>query len=148
MCSGYETFDHCLKCLALTWCSQICRNFYKGLLCIRRLLFEWIGFFLKFWLRQSQSLNWGHNLTNFKATGTWIWIRCIDPLQWDKAIACAPHVSMEYWKSLVDRRAESLMDEESEEAIAYSIAGGNLEETVQVGTTCIQTPICGIYLLI
>ena len=57
----------------------------------------------------------------------------IGPFQWDKAIACAPHVSMEYWKSLVDRRAEYLMDEESEEAIVYSIAGGNLEETVQVG---------------
>ena len=54
--------------------------------------------------------------------------------QWDKAIACSPHVSLEYWKSLVDRRAESLMDEESEEAVAYSIAGGNLEETVQVRT--------------
>ena len=57
----------------------------------------------------------------------------VGPFQWDKAIACAPHVSMEYWKSLVDRRAEYLMDEESEEAIVYSIAGGNLEETVQVG---------------
>ena len=47
---------------------------------------------------------------------------------------------MEYWKSLVDRRAESLMDEESEEAIVYSIAGGNLEETVQVSRTFYYCP--------
>ncbi len=54
--------------------------------------------------------------------------------QWDKAIACAPHVSMEYWKSLCDRRAEFLMEEESEEAVVYSLVGGNLEETVQVSS--------------
>ncbi|CAM1325653.1 WDR17 (predicted) [Pycnogonum litorale] len=44
--------------------------------------------------------------------------------QWEKALSISPAVSIDYWKSLTKRRAESLMDEDNESALEYSMACG------------------------
>lgn len=50
---------------------------------------------------------------------------------WDKALAIAPSVSMKYWKSLMDRRANHLTIEDDDDSVAYCIASGNTELLVR-----------------
>ncbi len=51
--------------------------------------------------------------------------------QWEKAIAFAPHVSMEYWKTLVERHAKSLSEGGNEEAVNYELISNNISSAVQ-----------------
>ncbi|XP_014672534.1 PREDICTED: WD repeat-containing protein 17-like [Priapulus caudatus] len=51
--------------------------------------------------------------------------------EWEKALAVAPGVSMEYWTSLAKRRAEQLSAEDSEEAVPYLVATGDAEAVVE-----------------
>ena len=48
--------------------------------------------------------------------------------QWEKALAFAPKVSMDYWQSLVNRYAEHLASQDSLDAFGYQIAGGQVDD--------------------
>ena len=48
--------------------------------------------------------------------------------EWDKAIALAPAVSMDYWKDLTARYAKSLVESESEDVVPYYIAIGDVDK--------------------
>ncbi|XP_052537528.1 WD repeat-containing protein 17 isoform X1 [Tympanuchus pallidicinctus] len=50
--------------------------------------------------------------------------------EWDKALSVAPGVSMQYWKKLMQRRADQLIQEESDDAIPYCIATGDVKKLV------------------
>ena len=44
--------------------------------------------------------------------------------EWEKALAVAPGVSMVYWKSLAQRRAQQLMQEDNDNTVPYCVATG------------------------
>ena len=46
--------------------------------------------------------------------------------EWDKALATAPGVSMNYWKTLTQKRALALMAEDKDETVPYAVATGTL----------------------
>ena len=48
--------------------------------------------------------------------------------EWEKALAVAPGVSMAYWKSLAQRRAHSLIQEDSDTTIPYCVATGMVDK--------------------
>ncbi|XP_061439643.1 WD repeat-containing protein 17 isoform X6 [Rhineura floridana] len=50
--------------------------------------------------------------------------------QWDKALSVAPGVSMKYWKKLMQRRADQLIQEENDDVIPYCIATGDVKKLV------------------
>uniref|UniRef100_A0A3Q3KCR6 Gem-associated protein 5 TPR domain-containing protein n=1 Tax=Monopterus albus TaxID=43700 RepID=A0A3Q3KCR6_MONAL len=50
--------------------------------------------------------------------------------QWERALSVAPGVSMKYWKKLMQRRADQLMDEDNDDAIPYCIAIGDIKKVV------------------
>ncbi|XP_064637319.1 WD repeat-containing protein 17-like isoform X2 [Lineus longissimus] len=50
--------------------------------------------------------------------------------KWETALSIAPGVSMDYWKSLTERRAQSLMHEDSDDALGYCMAAGMTDELV------------------
>ncbi|XP_048589465.1 WD repeat-containing protein 17 isoform X2 [Nematostella vectensis] len=55
--------------------------------------------------------------------------------QWDKALAVAPGVSMEYWKTLIQRRAEQLVREDDDAAVPYCVATGDADKLVSFFTS-------------
>ncbi|XP_039176577.1 WD repeat-containing protein 17 isoform X1 [Crotalus tigris] len=50
--------------------------------------------------------------------------------EWDRALSVAPGVSMKYWKKLMQRRADQLIQEENDEVIPYCIAIGDVKKLV------------------
>ncbi|XP_053107723.1 WD repeat-containing protein 17 isoform X3 [Hemicordylus capensis] len=50
--------------------------------------------------------------------------------EWDKALSVAPGVSMKYWKKLMQRRADQLIQEENDDVIPYCIATGDVKKLV------------------
>ncbi|XP_028833759.1 WD repeat-containing protein 17 isoform X3 [Denticeps clupeoides] len=50
--------------------------------------------------------------------------------EWDKALSVAPGVSMKYWKKLMQRRADQLMQEGNDDVIPYCIATGDVKKLV------------------
>ncbi|XP_062905536.1 WD repeat-containing protein 17 isoform X1 [Mobula hypostoma] len=50
--------------------------------------------------------------------------------EWDKALSVAPGVSMKYWKKLMQRRSDQLIQEGSDEVIPYCIATGDVKKLV------------------
>uniref|UniRef100_A0A8C4TWC0 WD repeat domain 17 n=1 Tax=Falco tinnunculus TaxID=100819 RepID=A0A8C4TWC0_FALTI len=54
---------------------------------------------------------------------------------WDKALSVAPGVSMKYWRKLMQRRADQLIQEESDDVIPYCIAVGDVEKLVSFFTS-------------
>ena len=48
--------------------------------------------------------------------------------EWDRALGVAPGVSMAYWRSLAQRRAKELMQEDNDATVPYAVATGE-EET-------------------
>ncbi|XP_028402254.1 WD repeat-containing protein 17-like [Dendronephthya gigantea] len=48
--------------------------------------------------------------------------------EWDKALSFAPGVSLDYWKSLMERRANQLVNEGNDIAIPYCLAIGNVQK--------------------
>nr|XP_034967683.1 WD repeat-containing protein 17 isoform X2 [Zootoca vivipara] len=55
--------------------------------------------------------------------------------QWDKALSVAPGVSMKYWKKLMQRRADQLIQEENDDVIPYCIATGDVKKLVTFFTS-------------
>ncbi|EMP28946.1 WD repeat-containing protein 17, partial [Chelonia mydas] len=55
--------------------------------------------------------------------------------EWDKALSVAPGVSMKYWKKLMQRRADQLIQEENDDVIPYCIATGDVEKLVTFFTS-------------
>ncbi|XP_019899455.1 WD repeat-containing protein 17 isoform X3 [Esox lucius] len=55
--------------------------------------------------------------------------------EWDKALSVAPGVSMKYWKKLMQRRADQLMQEENHDVIPYCIATGDVRKLVSFFTS-------------
>ncbi|KAM6972140.1 WD repeat-containing protein 17 [Aplochiton taeniatus] len=55
--------------------------------------------------------------------------------EWDKALSVAPGVSMKYWKKLMQRRADQLMQEENDNVIPYCIATGDVRKLVTFFTS-------------
>uniref|UniRef100_A0A8C4TZR5 WD repeat domain 17 n=1 Tax=Falco tinnunculus TaxID=100819 RepID=A0A8C4TZR5_FALTI len=55
--------------------------------------------------------------------------------EWDKALSVAPGVSMKYWRKLMQRRADQLIQEESDDVIPYCIAVGDVEKLVSFFTS-------------
>nr|XP_028600904.1 WD repeat-containing protein 17 isoform X2 [Podarcis muralis] len=55
--------------------------------------------------------------------------------QWDKALSVAPGVSMKYWKKLMQRRADQLIQEENDDVIPYCIATGDVRKLVTFFTS-------------
>ncbi|XP_062334611.1 WD repeat-containing protein 17 isoform X2 [Osmerus eperlanus] len=55
--------------------------------------------------------------------------------EWDKALSVAPGVSMKYWKKLMQRRADQLMEEENHDVIPYCIATGDVRKLVTFFTS-------------
>ncbi|XP_033115625.1 WD repeat-containing protein 17-like [Anneissia japonica] len=51
--------------------------------------------------------------------------------EWEKALSIAPSVSMDYWNSLAQRRAERLCREDNDECIPYFIATNSLQPLVE-----------------
>nr|XP_036852066.1 WD repeat-containing protein 17 isoform X6 [Manis javanica] len=49
---------------------------------------------------------------------------------WDKALSIAPGVSMKYWKKLMQRRADQLIQEDKDDVIPYCIAIGDVKKLV------------------
>uniref|UniRef100_A0A8C3U5Y8 WD repeat domain 17 n=1 Tax=Catharus ustulatus TaxID=91951 RepID=A0A8C3U5Y8_CATUS len=49
---------------------------------------------------------------------------------WDKALSVAPGVSMKYWRKLMQRRADQLIQEENDDVIPYCIAIGDVKKLV------------------
>ncbi|XP_060102497.1 WD repeat-containing protein 17 isoform X5 [Heteronotia binoei] len=54
---------------------------------------------------------------------------------WDKALSVAPGVSMKYWKKLMQRRADQLIQEENDDVIPYCIATGDVKKLVKFYTS-------------
>ncbi|XP_077158548.1 WD repeat-containing protein 17 isoform X8 [Paroedura picta] len=54
---------------------------------------------------------------------------------WDKALSVAPGVSMRYWKKLMQRRADQLIQEENNDVIPYCIATGDVKKLVKFYTS-------------
>uniref|UniRef100_A0A8C7QV08 WD repeat domain 17 n=1 Tax=Oncorhynchus mykiss TaxID=8022 RepID=A0A8C7QV08_ONCMY len=54
--------------------------------------------------------------------------------EWDKALSVAPGVSIKYWKKLMQRRADQLMQEENHDIIPYCIATGDVRKLVSFFT--------------
>ncbi|KAM6440167.1 WD repeat-containing protein 17 isoform 1-T4 [Liasis olivaceus] len=50
--------------------------------------------------------------------------------EWDRALSVAPGVSMKYWKKLMQRRADQLIQEENDDVIPYCIATGDVKKLV------------------
>ncbi|XP_062932887.1 WD repeat-containing protein 17 isoform X3 [Cynocephalus volans] len=50
--------------------------------------------------------------------------------EWDKALSVAPGVSMKYWKKLMQRRADQLIQEDKDDVIPYCIAVGDVKKLV------------------
>uniref|UniRef100_A0A8C5S7X5 Gem-associated protein 5 TPR domain-containing protein n=1 Tax=Laticauda laticaudata TaxID=8630 RepID=A0A8C5S7X5_LATLA len=50
--------------------------------------------------------------------------------EWDRALSVAPGVSMKYWKKLMQRRADQLIQEENDEVIPYCLAIGDVKKLV------------------
>ncbi|XP_043560687.1 WD repeat-containing protein 17 isoform X4 [Chiloscyllium plagiosum] len=55
--------------------------------------------------------------------------------EWDKALSVAPGVSMKYWKKLMQRRADQLIQEGNDEVIPYCIATGDVKKLVSFFTS-------------
>ncbi|NXA68908.1 WDR17 protein, partial [Mohoua ochrocephala] len=55
--------------------------------------------------------------------------------EWDKALSVAPGVSMKYWRKLMQRRADQLIQEESDDVIPYCIAIGDVKKLVSFFTS-------------
>ncbi|XP_077158538.1 WD repeat-containing protein 17 isoform X2 [Paroedura picta] len=55
--------------------------------------------------------------------------------EWDKALSVAPGVSMRYWKKLMQRRADQLIQEENNDVIPYCIATGDVKKLVKFYTS-------------
>ncbi|XP_062992231.1 WD repeat-containing protein 17 [Elgaria multicarinata webbii] len=55
--------------------------------------------------------------------------------EWDKALSVAPGVSMKYWKKLMQRRADQLIQEENDDVIPYCIATGDVKKLVTFFTS-------------
>uniref|UniRef100_A0A674GH58 WD repeat domain 17 n=1 Tax=Taeniopygia guttata TaxID=59729 RepID=A0A674GH58_TAEGU len=54
---------------------------------------------------------------------------------WDKALSVAPGVSMKYWRKLMQRRADQLIQEENDDVIPYCIAVGDVKKLVSFFTS-------------
>ncbi|XP_016863183.1 WD repeat-containing protein 17 isoform X5 [Homo sapiens] len=50
--------------------------------------------------------------------------------EWDKALSIAPGVSVKYWKKLMQRRADQLIQEDKDDVIPYCIAIGDVKKLV------------------
>ncbi|XP_060147597.1 WD repeat-containing protein 17 isoform X7 [Globicephala melas] len=50
--------------------------------------------------------------------------------EWDKALSVAPGVSVKYWKKLMQRRADQLIQEDKDDVIPYCIATGDVKKLV------------------
>ncbi|XP_062068856.1 WD repeat-containing protein 17 isoform X5 [Lepus europaeus] len=50
--------------------------------------------------------------------------------EWDKALSIAPGVSLKYWKKLMQRRADQLIQEDKDDVIPYCIAIGDVRKLV------------------
>ncbi|XP_072619992.1 WD repeat-containing protein 17 isoform X5 [Vulpes vulpes] len=50
--------------------------------------------------------------------------------EWDKALSLAPGVSVKYWKKLMQRRADQLIQEDKDDVIPYCIAIGDVKKLV------------------
>nr|XP_045011862.1 WD repeat-containing protein 17 isoform X4 [Jaculus jaculus] len=50
--------------------------------------------------------------------------------EWDKALSVAPGVSVRYWKKLMQRRADQLIQEDKDDVIPYCIAIGDVKKLV------------------
>uniref|UniRef100_A0A8C2I087 WD repeat domain 17 n=1 Tax=Cyprinus carpio TaxID=7962 RepID=A0A8C2I087_CYPCA len=55
--------------------------------------------------------------------------------EWEKALSVAPGVSMKYWKKLMQRRADQLMQEGTDDVIPYCIATGEVKKLVNFFTS-------------
>ncbi|XP_019390183.1 PREDICTED: WD repeat-containing protein 17 isoform X3 [Crocodylus porosus] len=55
--------------------------------------------------------------------------------EWDKALSVAPGVSMKYWKKLMQRRSDQLIQEENDDVIPYCIATGDVKKLVTFFTS-------------
>ncbi|XP_047668416.1 WD repeat-containing protein 17 isoform X1 [Tachysurus fulvidraco] len=55
--------------------------------------------------------------------------------EWEKALSVAPGVSMKYWKKLMQRRADQLMQEGNNDVIPYCIATGDVKKLVSFFTS-------------
>ncbi|KAI7810539.1 WD repeat-containing protein 17 isoform X2 [Triplophysa rosa] len=55
--------------------------------------------------------------------------------EWEKALSVAPGVSMKYWKKLMQRRADQLMQEGNDDIIPYCIATGEVKKLVNFFTS-------------
>ncbi|KAJ8271777.1 hypothetical protein COCON_G00106360 [Conger conger] len=55
--------------------------------------------------------------------------------EWDKALSVAPGVSVKYWKKLMQRRADQLMQEDNNDVIPYCIATGDVKKLVNFFTS-------------
>uniref|UniRef100_A0AAR2L783 WD repeat domain 17 n=1 Tax=Pygocentrus nattereri TaxID=42514 RepID=A0AAR2L783_PYGNA len=55
--------------------------------------------------------------------------------EWEKALSVAPGVSMKYWKKLMQRRADQLMQEGNGDVIPYCIATGDVKKLVNFFTS-------------
>ncbi|XP_066535677.1 WD repeat-containing protein 17 isoform X2 [Hoplias malabaricus] len=55
--------------------------------------------------------------------------------EWEKALSVAPGVSMKYWKKLMQRRADQLMQEGNDDVIPYCIATGDVKKLVNFFTS-------------
>ncbi|XP_048159854.1 WD repeat-containing protein 17 isoform X2 [Corvus hawaiiensis] len=55
--------------------------------------------------------------------------------EWDKALSVAPGVSMKYWRKLMQRRADQLIQEENDDVIPYCIAIGDVRKLVSFFTS-------------
>ena len=51
--------------------------------------------------------------------------------EWVKALAFAPRVSMEYWKTLSVRYADHLSDEESAETYPYLLLSNQITKAIE-----------------
>ncbi|XP_068702720.1 WD repeat-containing protein 17-like [Montipora foliosa] len=55
--------------------------------------------------------------------------------EWDRALAVAPGVSMDYWRDLMERRATQLMREDNDAAVPYCASLGDVEKLVSFFTS-------------
>ncbi|KAM4836670.1 WD repeat-containing protein 17 isoform 4-T4 [Thomomys bottae] len=55
--------------------------------------------------------------------------------EWDKALSIAPGVSVKYWKNLMQRRADQLIQEDKDDVIPYCIAIGDVRKLVNFFTS-------------
>uniref|UniRef100_A0A4W3GRT2 WD repeat domain 17 n=1 Tax=Callorhinchus milii TaxID=7868 RepID=A0A4W3GRT2_CALMI len=55
--------------------------------------------------------------------------------EWNKALSVAPGVSMKYWKKLMQRRADQMIQEGNDDIIPYCIATGDVKKLVTFFTS-------------